>query len=155
MSPLKKETAYLHLPTYAAGIIYHIGTFLSFALLLVHFANFTIPDITSKAAVSILFISAACGASIFFKRLFSSRLKSISTPDDYFSNLLVTGFHIVSALTVVKEVPIRALLIFASVIFLYIPLGKLNHLLYFFTSRIHLGILFGSRGIWPMKRRNV
>ena len=32
MSPLKKESAFLHLPTYAAGILYHIGTFLSLFL---------------------------------------------------------------------------------------------------------------------------
>ena len=30
MSPFEKESAYMHLPTYVAGIIFHIGTFLSF-----------------------------------------------------------------------------------------------------------------------------
>jgi len=32
MNPAKKESAYLHLPTYLAGIIYHLGTFLSLLL---------------------------------------------------------------------------------------------------------------------------
>ena len=29
MSPKVKESAYLHLPTYLAGILYHLGTFLA------------------------------------------------------------------------------------------------------------------------------
>jgi|GEM_PF-5832826 len=32
MMPKHKESAYLHMPTYAAGLIYHMGTFLSLAL---------------------------------------------------------------------------------------------------------------------------
>src|SRR5512135_3440671 len=32
MSPARKESAYLHLPTYTAGLIYHSGTFLSLVL---------------------------------------------------------------------------------------------------------------------------
>ena len=32
MSPNKKESSFLHMPTYLAGIIYHLGTFMAFAL---------------------------------------------------------------------------------------------------------------------------
>lgn len=37
MSPKNKESAYLHLPTYAAGMIFHLGTFLSFLWLIMIF----------------------------------------------------------------------------------------------------------------------
>ena len=39
MMPQHKESAYLHLPTYAAGIIYHLGTFLSLLLLVYSLIN--------------------------------------------------------------------------------------------------------------------
>ncbi len=37
MDPRKKESAYLHLPTYTAGLIYHLGTFVSFLLFALFF----------------------------------------------------------------------------------------------------------------------
>jgi hypothetical protein len=41
--------------------------------------------------------------------------------------------------------------IFAGVLFLYLPSGKLKHSLYFFAARYHLGFFYGWRGIWPLK----
>ena len=32
MNPTRKESAFLHLPTYTAGLLYHLGTFLSMFL---------------------------------------------------------------------------------------------------------------------------
>ena len=155
MSPYKKETAYLHLPTYIAGIIYHLGTFLSFAWLIIHFFNFHITTTLATGSWILLIISAGCGLSIFIKRLVNSKLKIISTLDDFFSNLLVTGFQILSALALLTLISTDPLFIYASILFLYVPLGKLNHVIYFFTSRIHLGILFGKRGTWPPGRREI
>lgn len=153
MSPFKKETAYLHIPTYSAGIIYHIGTFLSFAWLIFSFFEIKLSANLATSSWIFLIISSACGISILIKRIISAKMKLISTPDDYFSNLLVTGFQIFSALTVANVFSTNVLFIYSSILFLYIPLGKLNHVIYFFTSRIHLGILFGSRGTWPTGRR--
>ena len=39
MSPVKKESAYLHLPTYLAGMVFHIGTFTGFFWLGLCFLN--------------------------------------------------------------------------------------------------------------------
>ncbi len=153
MSPLKKETAYLHLPTYSAGIIYHLGTFLSFLWLIFHFFSVQMNEIFTYGSGMFLIISSICGLSIFIKRIIQKKLRNISTPDDYFSNLLVTSFHLISSTTLLFDLSANAVFIHASIIFLYIPLGKLNHMYYFFTSRIHLGILFGRRGTWPKTRR--
>lgn len=45
MSPAKKESAYLHLPTYIAGILYHLGTFLSFLLFFYLFLQLPFPPL--------------------------------------------------------------------------------------------------------------
>ena len=42
MSPSKKESAFLHLPTYTAGILYHLGTFLSILLFFLIFVQLQI-----------------------------------------------------------------------------------------------------------------
>ena len=152
MSPFKKETAYRHLPTYTGGIIYHVGTFLSFFLLALYFFSIRIPTVIATTVALILVVSALCGIAIFLKRIANPKLKSLSNIDDYFSNLLVTGFQIISALTLLYEKFLPFLFLYGSLLFLYIPLGKLKHTVYFFASRIHLGIFFGRRGVWPLKR---
>ena len=153
MSPQKKETAYLHLPTYTAGILFHLGTFLSFAWLFISFFDLVLPQWTIDVSSLFLVVSAICGISILFKRLTKTSLKNLSNPDDYISNILVTGFHILSFINLILHTfPVLA--IFSSILFIYIPIGKLRHTVYFFTSRIHLGFFYGWRGVWPSGRRH-
>jgi hypothetical protein len=149
MSPAKKESAYLHLPTYTAGILYHLGTFLSLVL----FIFFLIPiefPLSINLAISIfLCLTSLCGFGILVKRYVSKDLSSFSNPDDYISNFLVTGFQVMTLIQLHFEAP--AYYVLATVLFLYMPLGKLRHLLYFFAARYHLGIFYGRRGVWPPK----
>ena len=152
MSPFKKETAYLHLPTYTAGIFFHLGTFLSFCLLLLHFFYFPIPVWLISIFTIILIISSISGFSILIKRILKPVMRGISNPDDYLSNLLVTGFQIFSIVGLVEDSFLPYLFIYSTILFLYLPLGKLRHVVYFFTSRIHLAFFYGRRGVWPPKR---
>jgi len=34
-------------------------------------------------------------------------------------------------------------------LFLYMPLGKLRHAVYYFAARYHLGFFYGWRNVWP------
>ncbi|MBN1351917.1 hypothetical protein JXJ21_21115 [candidate division KSB1 bacterium] len=154
MSPYKKESARLHLPSYIAGIMFHLGTFLGFFWLSLHFFNIQPASWLKGSSLAVLIISSGCGAAIFAKRLIKPELRSLSHADDYFSNLIVTLFQILSALAIGYPEILPVLFILASFLFLYIPLGKLRHAVYFFTSRIHLGAFYGKRGVWSIKRRN-
>jgi hypothetical protein len=151
MSPLKKESAFLHLPTYTAGMIYHTGTFLSFFFLVVFFFNIRLNAWIDHAFILIIFIAVVCGTGILIKRIVQLKLRSFSNPDDYFSNLLVTGFQIMTAMTVITNKH-QLLFIYAAILFLYIPIGKLRHAIYFFTTRIQLGKFYGKRGVWPLSK---
>ena len=151
MSPFKKETARGHLPTYTAGILYHVGTFISFFLLLLHFCSIQITDVVSRVLAAIVALSALCGALILLKRVISPRLRAFSNADDYASNLLVSGFQVLSVCALLNPALLPTLFIYASALLLYIPLGKLKHTVYFFASRIYLGIFFGTRGVWPLR----
>jgi hypothetical protein len=151
MSPSKKESAYMHLPTYTAGLIFHIGLFSAILFLFIMLIGTSLPDWLSKVFLVVFAAGSLCGSGILIKRIFSPILKSISNADDFISNIMVTGFQLVSALVAWNTDFIDVLFIYSFVLAVYIPLGKLRHSFYFFSSRIALGIYYGTRGVWNKK----
>jgi hypothetical protein len=152
MSPAKKESAYLHLPSYIAGMIFHMGTFLSFAWLLVFFFNIKTAIIINHISSLILCVAALCGFGILLKRMLKVNLRRFSNPDDYLSNILVTGFQVLIALAIREIISLQFLFIYSACLLLYINIGKLRHVIYFLSSRIQLGQFYGRRGVWPSKK---
>lgn len=191
MSPTKKESAYLHLPTYAAGLLYHLGTFLCIALLITSLVNLQFPQVVNWVLSAALVVSFAGGVAILVKRMFSKELRQLSNPDDFISNILVTLFQVATAVYLLGGAPeavfanatasagltasvgltassgltaadfagvtatasaiTSAYFITASLLLLYMPIGKLKHAVYFFAARYHLAFFYGRRNVWPPK----
>lgn len=151
MSPTKKESAYLYLPTYTAGMLYHVGTFLSIFLFFALLFNYFPGGWINLALAGFLVITGLSGLAIFIKRIIKNELRALSNPDDFISNLLVTVFQFVTAYVFYLGNTIPAYFISAGILLLYLPLGKLKHTVYFFTARYHLGFFYGRRGVWPPK----
>lgn len=149
MSPKKKETAYLHLPTYTAGLIYHAGTFLGILLFFILLFNLGLNWNLVVIFTIILLVSFVSGLGILVKRIVKKSMRSISNPDDYISNILVTVFQIFTAYTMLTGGMRQLYFVFMIALLLYIPLGKLRHVIYFFAARYQLGYFFGWRGTWP------
>ncbi len=149
MSPKAKESAYLHLPAYAAGLLFHAGTFLSFVLLIFNALGVSYLPFLKYLFTLCLIASVTGGVFILFKRLTNKQLRSLSNPDDFISNVLVNFFQILTLLVFWTSGILPVYFITAAILFLYIPLGKLKHLLYFFAARYHLGFFYGWRNIWP------
>ena len=154
MSPLKKESARRHVPTYAMGLVFHAGVFLSFLWLVIHFFAIPVPSPFVLGSRLFLIFSFSVGLALFVKRIVKPKLRSFSTLDDYASNLVVAGFEAVTAFALFNTDAVPVSFIYASVLFLYIPLGKLRHAVYFVPARVHLGLFYGRRGVWGAKRRN-
>ncbi|MFH2144125.1 MAG: hypothetical protein ABIJ97_16990 [Bacteroidota bacterium] len=152
MSPAKKESAYMHLPTYTAGMIFHLGTFFCFFCLILFFVKISTPIWFSYLSAILIFSSAVCGIGLLIKRITLAKLRSLSNPDDYFSNLLVTGFQILTACSFLDQSIYYVLFIYSSALLIYIPVGKLKHTIYFFADRVHLGKYYGKRGVWPVEK---
>ena len=147
MSPSKKESAFLHLPTYIAGILFHVGTFISLVLFVI---NLLVVDYVFEIKILlavILLISGICGLGILVKRIVKPELRSLSNTDDYFSNIFVTLFQFVTIINLFM--PVSLYFVISSLLFLYMPVGKLKHTIYFFAARYHLGLFYGKRGVWP------
>lgn len=158
MSPKAKESAYLHMPTYLAGIIYHIGTFTSLALfplvLILNIGENTLPYLLSNFLSIGLALSSVAGAGIFIKRIVTPNLRFFSSADDYISNLLTTLIQITTLLLLQGVIAPVIYYLSASLLFLWMPFGKTKHLIYFFFARINLGYFYGRRGTWPLVKRD-
>jgi hypothetical protein len=87
MNPVRKESAFLHLPTYTAGILYHIGTFLSAFLFILILLKYKPPSFTNYVILIFLIVSGFSGLAILIKRLTNKKLRFLSNPDDYISNI--------------------------------------------------------------------
>lgn len=151
MNPMKKESAFLHLPTYVSGILYHLGTFLAIFLFFIILLNIRIEGITAGIFAAFFLITGGCGAGILIKRFVRHELRSLSSPDDYISNLLVTCFQLITAISLLVPAALPLYFILTSLLLLYFPVGKLKHAIYFFAARYHLGLFYGWRGVWPPK----
>jgi len=149
MNPINKESAFLNLPTYISGVIYHLGTFLSIVLFFVFFITTNLHELISLLLAAFLLLSALCGAVMLIKRITDKKLRHLSNPDDYISNILVTLFQLGSGAVMFIPGLYPVYMVIASLLLLYIPLGKLKHVIYFFAARYHIGYYYGWRNVWP------
>jgi cation transport ATPase len=151
MSPKVKESAYLHMPTYLAGIAYHLGIFLAIFLFMLRLFDIWMSGWVMWVMVVLLLFSGVCGAGVLIKRISKHELRSLSNPDDYISNILVTTFLLMSAIVLLEPTYVPYYFIEVSILLLYFPMGKLKHDVYFFAARYHLGFFYGWRNVWPPK----
>ena len=151
MNPAKKESAFLHLPTYSAGIIYHIGTFTSIIVFMLIMIGINIIAPFSTVLIVLFLASGISGAAILVKRIVNHNLRALSNPDDFISNIMVTLYHFVTALMLSRPEILPYYFSLSALLLIYLPVGKLKHTVYFFAARYHLGFFYGWRGVWPPK----
>jgi len=152
LAPWEKESAVKHLPTYLAGILYHIGIFAAIFYLFSLVITFHIESLFATAIKILIIIGTLCGIGLLFKRFLKPHIRRISCPDDFASNLLVDGFLIISLMDAFVGSLRAVLFAVAIILILYIPLGKIRHCVFFFYSRILFGLFFGRRGVLPQKQ---
>ncbi|MDD2595471.1 MAG: hypothetical protein PHD11_06620 [Bacteroidales bacterium] len=170
MLPAAKESAYMHLPTYTAGMIFHIGNFLSLLMfvwiIVCCCCNISTPAVLALILAALLTVSSLCGIFILIKRFVNVNLRSISCFDDFFSNIICTLFQIAGicimlsfsnictytdACSADRLCLMNFYFIVAAILFIWMPLGKIKHLIYYFAARYHLGFFYGWRNTWPPK----
>ncbi len=158
MSPMEKESAFLHLPTYAAGMLYHVGIFSSLLffiwVIVTLFVPITLPSLVSIGLVILLSLSSVAGFAILIKRVISKELRYLSCADDYISNFLTTISQAATILYILVPGSQVIYFIIMALLFTWMPLGKTRHLLYFFFARVHLGFFYGRRGAWPTAKKS-
>ncbi|MDH4224323.1 MAG: hypothetical protein OEW12_01595 [Deltaproteobacteria bacterium] len=146
MLPWKKESTRIHWVTYTAGMAMHLGLFLAILYALVRLAGWSGPglDMVMQGAAP---MGWAAAFGLFVKRIFKRSMRAISTPDDFVSSLLVQGVLLGAWLTALDGGWWPLWKVAAMALMVYIPLGKLFHMVLFFFSRVFFGRQFGSRGV--------
>jgi len=152
MMPWEKESAARHLPTYIAGMIYHAGIFAAVFWGLCLAAGIRPPRAILPGVQFLMAAGFLSGTGLLLKRVIRPKMRYISCPDDYVSNLIVDGFVFSGLLSTWLTAAIPVFLITAIITFLYMPLGKIRHCFFFFYSRLLFGTYFGRRGVLPRQK---
>ncbi|MCX5801391.1 MAG: hypothetical protein NTX17_08400 [Candidatus Eisenbacteria bacterium] len=155
MMPWEKESAAKHPITYFAGVAYHAGIFAALFYIFCLALSVELGVLTLSLLRLLLIPGFLCGLGLFLRRAFSSNMRTLSSPDDYASNLIVDAVLLLAAIDtrlggVTHPANTTWLLLSVSIImFLYVPLGKIRHCFFFFYVRVLLGRFYGRRGVLP------
>jgi len=145
MMPWEKESAQNHLPSYVAGILYHIGVFTALLFLFFALVSFSIPGLVLLFFRIILLSGILAGLALLAKRIFSLPMRALSCPDDFAANIIVDIFILLALLNTFTAGITPFFFLTAIIMFLYMPLGKIRHCFFFFYVRILFGMFYGRR----------
>jgi nitrate reductase gamma subunit len=149
MMPWAKESTRIHMLAYLRGIGFHVGIFTAIGIVIINPFWEYLPPIIFLILFWILGIAAVLGAAGGIMRIVEHNLRGLSLPDDHFAVWLTTLFITVAGLAVINDSFVIPMYIVSAITFIYIPLGKIRHCLYFFFARIFFGKFFGRRAIFP------
>lgn len=149
MMPWAKESTRFHMIAYLRGIGFHIGIFTAIGAVILSPLWGFIPAWIHILLGIVLGIGAILGAAGGVMRIAEYQLRGLSLPDDHFAVWLTTLFIAVSGLGLINEAFLIPMYIIAAITFVYVPLGKIRHCLYFFFSRNFFGKFFGRRAVYP------
>lgn len=149
MLPWAKESTRIHMIAYLRGIGFHLGIFAAMAAVILNPFWGTLPGRLSEILFWFLMLGAVLGAAGGIMRIVEHNLRGLSLPDDHFAVWLITLFIAVAGLALVNAAFVIPMYVVSAITFLYIPLGKIRHCLYFFFSRLFFGKFFGRRAVFP------
>lgn len=149
MMPWEKESAGKHLPTFLGGIVYHSA--LLSALLFIFWDIFRLPwpSLLKNLFLFVWTAGFAAGIALLVKRFTSNMLRRLSCPDDFIANLSSDIFLALTVIASLKTEWKNIWYLYAALLFIYIPFGKIRHCFFFFITRIIFGRFFGRRGVFP------
>lgn len=139
---------------YLATLAFHAGMLAGLILLgaLVFHAHLSTPVLHGLGIVTLLGLLAAL--YLLLRRVVSQRLRALSIADDHLSGFLAAAFLGLAAGRAVSAAFEPWFLLGATLLLLYLPVGKLRHGLYFLLSRTATGAFFGRRGVLHPGRRH-
>ena len=143
--------------------VFHLGVV---AGIFLAFVSTIAPDLLRAPVIGWSVMTLLIGAFLvalyrLARRLLRPVMRLISTPDDYFSLIMLTVWFALGAATqaylmgiwgVSNEVLQVAYLYLTSFFLLYVPFSKISHYLYYPFTRIWIGRALGHRGSYPIVR---
>jgi len=157
--PWAMESSRNKLFFYIQFVIFHIGV--TMAILLSFIIPYT-PDLLISSTFIIplfqLFIGLACiiGFGRLIRRIINPYMRAISSPDDYFSVILLTVWFGFTFFAVPNDISqgegvMTTYFILTAFFLIYVPFSKISHYLYYPFTRYWFGKSMGHRGVYPLK----
>ncbi|MEP0773576.1 MAG: hypothetical protein HRF46_04340 [Acidobacteriota bacterium] len=146
---------------YATFVLFHLGVVAGISLA---FLSSLAPDLVASPAYAalsgaLLAVAFVVAVGRIVRRLTTPYLRLISSPDDYFSVIMLTFWFALGVLAqlylagvVQGEGFLVAFLIATSFFLIYVPFSKISHYLYYPFTRYWLGRTLGHRGSMPSVR---
>jgi nitrate reductase gamma subunit len=144
---------------YAQFVVFHLGVTAAIAL------SFVIPygpgllDNQTLVLVLQVIIGGAflVGVIRIIRRVSNPYMRAISSPDDYFSLVLLTTWFFFALLAVPNQTSggewhLLTYFILTAFFLIYVPFSKISHYLYYPFTRYYLGKTLGHRGVYPVQR---
>jgi nitrate reductase gamma subunit len=139
---------------YAQFVMFHVGVVAAIGL------SFVIPYLpgllTPTVAMAIqgfCFLACAIGVLRLIRRATNKHVRAISTPDDFFSLILLTVWFAFAGMSAHNPGGTIQLTYFILTAFflIYVPFSKISHYLYYPFTRWWLGRTMGHRGVFPLQ----
>lgn len=147
MMPWAKESTRLNLLAYLRGIVFHVGIGAGLVALLLALLKTDTPVVVRWLLVTGSALGALAGFGGLVARIIESRLRKLSTPDDFFSVTLVSLFLTAAAAAGIDPSWTGVFLALGAATLVAIPFTKIRHCFYFFFSRYFFGQFYGRRGV--------
>jgi nitrate reductase gamma subunit len=144
---------------YTQFVIFHIGVTLAILLsFIIPYAPSLLADYPIVVTIFQVFIGAACiiGCYRLVRRITNVYVRAISSPDDYFSVILLTVWFAFAFFAVPNQYQqgegvLIAYFIITAFFLIYVPFSKISHYLYYPFSRYWFGKSMGHRGVYPIR----
>ncbi|MGB5850284.1 MAG: hypothetical protein WBH40_17475 [Ignavibacteriaceae bacterium] len=145
---------------YTQFVIFHIGVTLAILLsFIIPYAPTLLTDNPLLITIIQIFIGAAfiVGCVRLIRRITNVYVHAISSPDDYFSVILLTVWFAFAFFAVPNQYQqgegvLIAYFILTAFFLIYVPFSKISHYLYYPFSRYWFGKSMGHRGVYPIRR---
>ncbi|MBD3871831.1 MAG: hypothetical protein IFK91_02760 [Acidobacteria bacterium] len=148
---------------YLSFVLFHLGVVAGITLA---FVSTIAPDLLRIPVVGWTIMALIVGALLVSlyrigRRTLRPLMRLISTPDDYFSLIMLTVWFAVGAATQAYLMGIWGVtngafqivyLYLTSFFLLYVPFSKISHYLYYPFTRTYIGRALGHRGSYPVVR---
>jgi nitrate reductase gamma subunit len=158
--PWAMESTRTKLFFYLQFALFHIGVTLSILLsFIIPYAPEFLTNYVLVIPIFQVFIGAAflIGIGRIIRRVSSIYMRAISSPDDYFSLILLTIWFAFAFFSVPNRIDqgegiLLTYFILTAFFLMYVPFSKISHYLYYPFTRFWFGKTMGHRGTYPIRR---
>jgi len=144
---------------YVQFVVFHLGVTAAIGLsFIIPYAPRWLESRSPVIALQIM-IGAAFVVSLMriYRRLSQKVMRTISTPDDYFSLSLLTAWFLFAFFSAPNrwqegETVLLVYFFLTAFFLIYVPFSKISHYLYYPFTRFYLGRTMTYRGVYPIRR---